>query len=294
MNNFDEFNFVDMPTWVEDYNSEYKKYRNTIKNSQKAFFFVILLAIIVLFFNKFITIQLYVIITSILILLTIRFVLKTIKYPFKSYEFLSSVIYETGFLLHKNSDPKPQIYAEKMNTLLGNWNLFIGKIEKSIITSFYVINIRLLCEKLRTLVRLLNEYAKNYNQYSMNKNDISIQLMGLAYSIYNEKEDINKHIKLTDLLIKSLQKDNLQEKPLKIPFYDSFKENINRISIMTPQYIKLTITAIFVFIVVFISIYIMGLWIDIEKEQLFSTSVAAAVLSIPIVMSIIRKQIQEI
>ena len=139
---------------------------------------------------------------------------------------------------------------------------------------------------------LLNEYSKNYDQYSMNKDDISIQLMNLAKSINVEKENINKHIELTNLLIKDLKKDNLHEKPINIPLYDSFKENINKILIMTPQSVKLTITAFFIFIVVFISIYFVGLWINIEKEQLFTTSVTAAILSIPIVMSITRKQNQ--
>lgn len=48
---------------------------------------------------------------------------------------------------------------------------------------------------------------------------------------------------------------------------------------------KLAITAIFVLIFVFISIYITGRWINIEKDILFSTSVIAAVMIMVFVMS---------
>jgi Kef-type K+ transport system membrane component KefB len=59
---------------------------------------------------------------------------------------------------------------------------------------------------------------------------------------------------------------------------------------MTPQYIKLPITAIIIFSVVFIFLYMIGLRINIEKEQLFITSATLAMVSIPIVMPIIKKQ----
>ena len=217
----------------------------------------------------------------------IKVVLRMIKYPFRSYEFLSSVIYETGFLLNNNNDPKPQNYIKNIDTLLGNFNLFIDNIEKSIVGSFYVINIRLFCKKLRKLIMLLNEYSKNHDKYSIDKSDISIQLINLANSIYKEKEDINKHIKLIDLLNKDLQKDNLREKPIKISLYDSFKRTTNEIYKIMPQYIRSIIIANIVFIVVFISIFSIGLWFDIEKDTLFSTSVTVAVV---IMLSTIPKK----
>ncbi len=290
--NFSDSNFTNMPTWVEDYNLEYKKYRKAQKNTYVKFLIVIVLLLIFLvFLTIFEFTYMYYLITIMTTssLILIMYVLNLIKYKFKSYEFLSSVIYETGFLLYKNDDPKPQIYVEKINTLLENWYLFIDVVEQSIVDSFYVINIRSFCKKLKILIMLLNEYSKNYDQYSINKCDISTQLMELANSIYEEKEDINKHIKLTDLLITDLQKENLKGKTINISLYDSFKEKIHKIYITIPLYIKLIITAVFVFSVVFFAIYFMGLWIGIEKEHLFSTSVAAAVMIVSIVVTIIRK-----
>ena len=117
-----------------------------------------------------------------------------------------------------------------------------------------------------------------------------MQLMELAKSIYEDKVNINKHIELTDLLITDLQKENLKGKPIKVSLYDLLKENINKNLIMTPQHVKLPIIAIIIFSVVFIFIYMIGLGINIEKEQLFLTSATVAMVSIPIVMPMIKKQ----
>ncbi len=283
-------NFTEIPMWVEDYNLEYKKHRNIKKYSIIAFYLFVIIAAILLIFLEINSVQYIIFMAIVFVLFFIIAGVKVTKYPFKAYEFLSSVIYETGFLLHKNDDPKPQNYVDKINTSLGNWYFLINKIENSIFTSFYVINIESFCNKSNKLIMLLNEYLKNHNQYSMNKTDISMQLMELANSIYGDKENINKHIELTDLLITDLQKEKLKGKQINISLYDLFKENINKILIMTPQYIKLPITAIIIFSVVFIFIYMIGLWINIEKEQLFITSATLAMVSIPIVMPIIKKQ----
>lgn len=282
MNDFSDSNFTVMPSWVVDYKTEYENHINTLKYLLRAILFVMISAVI-LFFSVNIT-QYYFLMIIISVLVLIIIVLRIVKYPFRSYEFLSSVIYETGFLLNNNNDPKPQNYIKNIDTLLGNFNLFIDEIEKSIVSSFYVINIRLFCKKSRKLIMLLNEYSKNHDQYSIDKSDISIQLINLANSIYKEKEDINKHIKLIDLLNKDLQKDNLCEKPIKISLYDSFKRKTNEIYKTMPQYIRSIITATIVFIVVFIFIYSIGLWINIEKEYIFTTSVGAAMISVSIVV----------
>lgn len=289
MNNFRD-SYTDFPMWVKDYNSEYKKHRNIKKYSIIVFYLFLIIAVLLTIFLEINFVQYIIFMTIVFGLFFIISAVKKAKYPFKAYEFLSSVIYETGFLLHKNDDPKPQNYVDKINTLLGNWYFIINKIEDSIFTSFYVINIELFCNKSNKLIMLLNEYSKNHNQYSMNKTDISIQLMRLANSIYGDKENINKHIELTDLLITDLQKENLKGKLINISRYDLLKEKIHEILIMTPQYIKLPITAIIIFSVVFIFIYIIGLWINIEKEQLFITSATLAMFSIPIVMPMIKKQ----
>ena len=289
MNDFRD-SYTEIPMWVKDYNLEYKKHRNIKKKSVIVFYLLVIIAVTSILFIEIINVQ-YIILTAIVfVLFFIISAVKAAKYPFKSYEFLSSFIYETGFLLYKNDDPKPQNYVDKINTLLGNWYFLINKIEDSIFTSFYVINIKSFCNKSNKLIMLLNEYSKNHNQYSMNKIDISMQLMELANSIYGDKENINKHIELTDLLITDLQKEKLKGKQINISLYDLLKENINKILIMTPQYIKLPIAAIIIFSVVFILIYIIGLWINIEKESLFIASATVATLSIPIVMPLIKKQ----
>jgi hypothetical protein len=285
MNDFSDYNFTVMPSWVVDYKTEYENHINTLKYLLRAILFVIISAVILVFYVNITQYCFLMMIISVFVL--IKVVLRMIKYPFRSYEFLSSVIYETGFLLNNNNDPKPQNYIKNIDTLLGNFNLFIDNIEKSIVGSFYVINIRLFCKKLRKLIMLLNEYSKNHDKYSIDKSDISIQLINLANSIYKEKEDINKHIKLIDLLNKDLQKDNLREKPIKISLYDSFKRTTNEIYKIMPQYIRSIIIAIIVSIVVFISIFSIGLWFDIEKDTLFCTSVTVAVV---IMLSTIPKK----
>ena len=285
MNDFSDYNSTVMPSWVVDYKTEYENHINTPKYLLRAILFVIISAVILVFYVNITQYCFLMMIISVFVL--IKVVLRMIKYPFRSYEFLSSVIYETGFLLNNNDDPKPQNYIKNIDTLLGNFNLFIDNIEKSIVGSFYVINIRLFCKKLRKLIMLLNEYSKNHDKYSIDKSDISIQLINLANSIYKEKEDINKHIKLIDLLNKDLQKDNLREKPIKISLYDSFKRTTNEIYKIMPQYIRSIIIASIVFIVVFISIFSIGLWFDIEKDTLFSTSVTVAVV---IMLSTIPKK----
>lgn len=289
MNDFRD-SYTEIPMWVKDYNLEYKKHRNNKKKSTIVFYLLAIIAVTSILFLEIINVQYIILAAIVFVLFFIISAVKAEKYPFKSYEFLSSFIYETGFLLYKNDDPKPQNYVDKINTLLGNWYFLINKIEDSIFTSFYVINIKSFCNKSNKLIMLLNEYSKNHNQYSMNKTDISMQLIELANSIYGDKENINKHIELTDLLIAELQKENLKGKPINISLYDLLKENINKILIMTPQYIKLPIAAIIIFSVVFILIYIIGLWINIEKEPLFIASATVAMLSIPIVMPLIKKQ----
>ena len=286
-------NFTEKPTWVEDYSLECKRHRKALKYSQLSFYIIIIFLLIFTIFlgiinpNFLFDIR-FLFFFTIIIIMFISVIINIIvltKYPLKLYEFLPSVIYEIGFLMQKNDNPKTEIYTEKINTLLGNLYFFIDKIEESIVGSFYAIDIRSYCKKLRTLTLLLNEYSKNYDQYSMDKYDISTQLIELANSIYKEKEDINKHTELIDLLIKDIHKENLQGKPIKIPLYDSSIKYITKILIMTPSYMKLAITAIFVLIFVFISIYITGRWINIEKDILFSTSVIAAVMIMVFVMS---------
>ena len=123
MNDFSDF-YTEIPMWVKDYNLEYKKHRNIKKKLMIAFYLLVIIALTPTFFLEIINVQ-YIILTAIVfVLFFIIFAVKTAKYPFKSHAFLSSSIYETGFLLYKNDDPKPQNYVDKINTLLHDFRRF--------------------------------------------------------------------------------------------------------------------------------------------------------------------------